>query len=152
MASGKARTIYRARWSIPHASQHGSTFRTVASWRTVPMLGTAPPRSYRLTACNGFAGSSAAPTDAWDMPARSLASRNRLAIVSFVIWEGSIPHVISMSTEKITHVQAPSQRPHSGQTETTGSGTRSSSSWVSARSVTSIRGLFASLASRDPTH
>ena len=101
MASGKARTIYRARWSIPHASQHGSTFRTVASCAIVPMLGTAPPRSYRLTACNGFAGSSAAPTEACDMPARSLASRNRLAIESFVIWDGSTLGRIQVSTEKM---------------------------------------------------
>lgn len=104
MASGKARTIYRARWSIPHASQHGSTFRTVASCAIVPMLGIAPPRSYRLTACNGLAGSSAAPTEAWDMPARSLASRNRLAIVSFIIWDGSIPCGIPVSTEKMKNV------------------------------------------------
>lgn len=38
------------------------------------------------------------------MPARSLASRNRLAIVSFIIWDGSIPCGIPVSTEKMKNV------------------------------------------------
>ena len=65
MASGKARTIYRARCSIPHASQHGSTFRTVASWRTVSSDGSQRRFSHSHTSLRLRCGSSAAPTAAW---------------------------------------------------------------------------------------
>ncbi len=42
MESGKARTIYRARWSIPHASQHGST-------QPLRLASTHSPQSVAMT-------------------------------------------------------------------------------------------------------
>ncbi len=89
MASGKARTIYRARCSIPHASQHGSTFRTVASWRTVSSDGSQRPFSHLHTLRRACGGSSAAPTAACDI---CRALRTALSLAPNSGWFSGCPN------------------------------------------------------------